>query len=444
VDDVSGELFDPAAESVVLAAAMDQPMLVPAVVEIPAEAFVGTVHAVIFRAIVELFSEQAPCDHTSVIRRAERHAVSKHQAGEVQTRVLSFMGRGLDVAVGFHIERLVGLARARQVLATVGRLSSRVSESVRLDDPAGLVAAVAAAQSELELGGFDAGVTDADMPESLDSILAGEDSYDWLVPGVLERMDRLILTGFEGTGKSYLLAQIALCIACGLNPFSGSPCGPQRRVLVVDSENSRRQTRRRYRRIRAMVENMCRRSGVPVPDWADVIRFVIRPEGIELNDPRVLARVQRQIAACEPDLVIIGPLYRLHSLNTQDEQAARDLVGILDRLRVKFGFSLLAEAHVNHGSKEGRSLRPTGSSLFLRWPEFGLGLRPAKEAEDEEHPSIVDVVGWRGGREDRVWPTQLHHHFTDLPWLADDRYEQRLSKAGFGPETFDPAGEWTA
>jgi replicative DNA helicase len=111
-----------------------------------------------------------------------------------------------------------------------------------------------------------------------------------------------------------------------------------------------------------------------------------------------------------------------------DETAARDLVRILDGLRTRYGFALLTEAHPGHaedGAGE-RRMRPAGSSLFLRWPEFGFGLRRAKEAQGH-HPDLVDVVAWRGSREQRSWPRQLKHGSPNgLPWepAHSDYYQE--------------------
>lgn len=66
-----------------------------------------------------------------------------------------------------------------------------------------------------------------------------------------------------------------------------------------------------------------------------------------------------------------------------------------------------------------RQLRPLGSSLFLRWPEFGYGLRPTPETMHEEHPSVIELSAWRGARDERYWPKQLKHGHT-LPWEPVD------------------------
>jgi ATPase subunit of ABC transporter with duplicated ATPase domains len=55
----------------------------------------------------------------------------------------------------------------------------------------------------------------------LDAFLAEPDpEYDWLIPGLLERGDRVIVTGQEGKGKSTLLRQIGVQVAAGIHPFT--------------------------------------------------------------------------------------------------------------------------------------------------------------------------------------------------------------------------------
>jgi replicative DNA helicase len=64
-----------------------------------------------------------------------------------------------------------------------------------------------------------------------------------------------------------------------------------------------------------------------------------------------------------------------------------------------------------------RSLRPAGSSLLLRWPEFGLGLKPASNRKLGGRIQDLEMIHWRGDRDDRNWP----HYLTmgdphDWPW----------------------------
>src|SRR5690606_7005957 len=80
----------------------------------------------------------------------------------------------------------------------------------------------------------------------LAEVLAGSDEYDWLIPNLLERQDRVIITGGEGAGKTYLMRQIAVMSAAGLHPTLLTPIDPVK-VLVVDVENTEKQWRRAVR-----------------------------------------------------------------------------------------------------------------------------------------------------------------------------------------------------
>jgi hypothetical protein len=48
-----------------------------------------------------------------------------------------------------------------------------------------------------------------------------------------------------------------------------------------------------------------------------------------------------------------------------------------------------------------------GSSLLLRWPEFGYGIKPFAEPDANGRVRHVKVERWRGDRDSRDWPTQL-------------------------------------
>jgi hypothetical protein len=272
---------------------------------------------------------------------------------------------------------------------------------------------------------LDAGVDDVVESTDVDTLLATQDEYDWLVPGLLERGERIVLTGAEGLGKSVFISQFAACLAAGLHPFTGYPLGDadhSLRVLIVDCENSQAQTRRRFRNLARVVSQ--HRDG---DDWKRNLRFELRPNGLNLLGEDT-SWLERRVAANSPDLLVIGPLYRMHYANINDEQAARELVRVLDHVRTKYGCALLSEAHAGHALNGAgkRSMRPSGSSLFLRWPEFGYGLQRAEGVEGE-HPSLVDVDAWRGSREERQWPKQLKHG-DHLPWIPAD------------PEYFDMVG----
>jgi hypothetical protein len=261
-----------------------------------------------------------------------------------------------------------------------------------------------------------------DLAPDLHEFLAVEDEpYDWLIPHVLERGDRLIWTGTEGTGKSVEVRTFAVCLAAGLHPFERATVSPAK-VLYIDCENSERKTRKHFRHL----EKIARVKGRRVPDGN--LRIICRPEGIDLLSENDAAWLLERVTAHKPDLLCIGPFYRLHHADMNDERAARLATVVLDRARVRADCALITEAHAGHGEGPVRPVRPIGSSLLMRWPELGIGIRRAENAERSEsgHYMTVDVVQWRGPRDDDYrWPKQLTFGSRDEDWPWVDPVTQR-------------------
>jgi len=238
---------------------------------------------------------------------------------------------------------------------------------------------------------------------TLTEFLSGDDDpEDWVLPGLLAREDRLILTGAEGLGKMMLLRQIAVCAAAGLDPFSHQPIPPQT-VLLVDLENPAQIMRQTIRRMVTSAKVKSARH-----DVADRVFVERRPEGLNLAEPANVAWLMKRVTMCDPDILIIGPVYKLMNDNPNDEQTARACTVALDLIRTHGKCALLLEAHAGHGNPalSDRPVRPTGSSLWMRWPEFGYGLRRAK-TEDAQEFHRVEFIPWRGARGERNWPANL-------------------------------------
>lgn len=261
----------------------------------------------------------------------------------------------------------------------------------------------------------DRGQASQDLPtEDLLDFVQHEDTYDWIVPGLLERADRLILTAAEGGGKSTLLRQMSVQLAIGVHPFDPATRPDPASVLVLDCENSAPASRRKYRHLLNVAERSKR--GL----HRGMFHVECRPEGVDLTRPADRAWVMRRVERYMPEVLIIGPVYRLHAGNPNDEELARKVSVVIDEARATANCAVLMEAHSPHGGNIGpRSLRPLGSSLWMRWPEFGFGLRPV---EDDKSAANVDgargrrVIPWRGMRDERAWP-QFVKQGEDWPWI---------------------------
>lgn len=232
-----------------------------------------------------------------------------------------------------------------------------------------------------------------------DFVEQGDAEYDWLIPGVLERKERVIVVAAEGVGKTYLARQVAICTAAGIQPFTQNKM-PQIKTLSVDLENPERIIRRTTRDLLARVKTFANVRDVPAYLWS-------LTAGLDLLKREDQELLENAIEQVRPDLLIMGPLYKafIDPGTKAADQTAIELVKYLDILRDSYGCAMWLEHHAPLGtSMTTRDLRPFGSSVWSRWPEFGLSL-----AID---PTVPDVVGYevrhfRGPRDERHWPTRM-------------------------------------
>lgn len=311
-----------------------------------------------------------------------------------------------------------GQEHARKVMASLKGIAAAVEIREAADDFKDVSDHLSAGRTlaELEVTCREEEYKPDLAPDLYEFLAIVDPPSDWVIPGLLERGDRLILTGFEGQGKSVITRQLAVCAAAGVHPFTKEPIAPQR-VLFIDCENPDRKSRRHFRQL----ERIARGNGFPVP--AGAFRILQRPAGIDLTREEDAAWLLERVTAHKPSLLVCGPFYRLHAADTNEEAAARTVVSALDAARIKADCALITEAHAGHGeSGANRSVRPTGSSLLMRWPEFGYGIKPIGEADGQGHSRHVAVASWRGPREERHWPRELiwGTHELDWPWVVAD------------------------
>jgi hypothetical protein len=226
---------------------------------------------------------------------------------------------------------------------------------------------------------------------TIEDVLSVRVEYDWLVKGLLERHERLILTAAEGAGKTTLMRQLSVCFASGIHPFRNTRIDPVP-VLFIDCENPPGILRREYRKIHAQAA----RDLDP-----DLLRIEERPEGLDLLGRRDRQWLYERVAANRPAVLMIGPLYKLHNDDENEVRPARQVQHVLDQARNRYGqgAALILEAHAPHGPRNTRELRPRGHSVWLGWPEFGYGIR-----KDRRRENLYWFEPWRGSREVREWP----------------------------------------
>ena len=235
----------------------------------------------------------------------------------------------------------------------------------------------------------------------LDAFLEQEAlEYDWLVPGLFEREERIGVTGGEGAGKSTLLRQIGVPTASGIHPFTMEKIHPLR-VLLVDLESSPAHVRRELRRLRVAAGSDYQPGGLHV---------IARPQGLDLfAQTEDVAWLGREVAAARADLLAIGPPTRCPQATLPRRRSpgpSRNPWTICGPPTALLCSWSCTPAMAWSGGR--RPERPIGASAWLRWPEFGLHLR-----------ADGSLGRWRGDRDVRDWPAALRRG-GDWPWTVQE------------------------
>ena len=215
---------------------------------------------------------------------------------------------------------------------------------------------------------------------------ATESPRHWVIPGVLRRQGRMMIVAGEGSGKTVLLRQIAVMAAAGLHPFKGGVLCDPINVLVVDLENDPATGMDEHATIDpASPLGLVVTADRSAPDRDRTkLRVWSRPDGIDLRNPRDIASFERILARFTPDFVTFGPLYKAYrkTKGEDDETFGASLQTVLDRLRISYDAAWIFE---HHAPLERTRLRPFGSSLWLRWPDIGIGTHPRRNRRTDDN-----------------------------------------------------------
>ena len=220
------------------------------------------------------------------------------------------------------------------------------------------------------------------------------DEREWIIDGWLRAGEVAIVTGYEGHGKTTFVQQIAAMHAAGIHPFTGEHYHGGV-ALVVDCESTKMQLFDRWRRFGSITETL---PGSLSVDAVECVHLYAT-----YGQPIDWDRLRWMIEDHQPDLIVIGSLYKAADGDLADDTYSQELQHRLEELCS--GAALLIETHTPHGDFGRRPRRPYGSSVWLRWPEFGFHLDKSGK-----------VTRWREDREHRDWPNGFERS-APWPWM---------------------------
>lgn len=361
----------------------------------------GSPHlAAAFGAIAALHDRGSAIDSTTLLAELRRNRTIWDEA---QADILHW---SVDVPYATHVvayAETVAHHSAKRKLVRIGAdLANRAQDPTTT--PADLADQTVAQIVELDSPSLAQSPGDL----SVDEFLAEpEDTLaPVVIPNLLTLDDRVIIVAPEGVGKSFWLRMLVVLPAWGIHPLTFKPM-PAVPTLLVDLENPRALVRSALTDLSGSCRRHCKGERASGSVW-------LRPGGLDLRRRADRVAFEDVLRRRRPALVAFGPVYKAYQrrASESDEQVASEVQAIIDDLRTRYGFALIMEHHAPQSNGGLRDLRPFGSSLWLRWPEFGINLKPDKDRKNE----LLHVGRWRGDRVQVGWPDRLERG-SPWPWV---------------------------
>lgn len=244
-----------------------------------------------------------------------------------------------------------------------------------------------AEESEDDLPDVENVLERLDRNEPLAEVIIGLDDEH----GILRRGHKMLVQGPSKAGKSMLLTELAIAVACG-GTWLGYPCR-QGRVLYVNLEIDARSMDRRIRRIAS--EPTSSANGPSDPMLANMEVWNLRGMACPM-DKLAPKLVRRMLMGSAYSMVIIDPIYKVI---TGDENSATDMAlfgNQFDYVATRTGASVVYCHHHSKGVQGGKRAidRGSGSGVFGRDPDAVLDLAPLELTEDRQR-QLEGTTCWR-------------------------------------------------
>lgn len=404
-----------AAEQCVLGAMMSAPSAIEAAVEIiePRD-FLRPAHQIIANRIIVMYAAGEPVDPVALAAALRRDG-DLAKVGDAPYLHTLFATVTTAGTIAYHARLVAEHALRRRVVEAGTRMASRGHDPAA--DPADIIAAAERDLAEVALSAADGGPDSIDIGEFCAAEFAKAAP---VIPGLLHAAERVIVVAGEGIGKSTLARQVWVMTAAGLNPFSGAAI-PPKRTLYIDLENPPFIVQGKTRPLLDLARQQ--------PGWDDDrARIYALPGGIDVRQAADAQRLAGVIKRAAPDLIVAGPLYKMTvDGGERAEQLHSAVAAFWDRMRERHGVALWLEAHAPMAQQGTRDLRPLGSGVWQRWPEFGRTLRA-----DSGNPGDLIIGRYRGDRDERQWPERLTRPAWGESWRWP--WKAQYPKGTFGPE----------
>ncbi|WAJ30609.1 AAA family ATPase [Antarcticirhabdus aurantiaca] len=187
----------------------------------------------------------------------------------------------------------------------------------------------------------------------------------WHVPGIIPAGLPTLLFGDGGTGKSLAALQLAVATVTARS-WLDQPIAQSGPVIFMTAEDDEGEVHRR-------LEDICRTEGIATSDLAnlkinakvgeDALLGIFNPDTRMIEPTGLFGALERTIERTSPSLVVLDTLADLFGGDENVRSQARQFVGLLRRLSLAHGSTVLCLAHPSAaGISSG-----TGTSGSTAW-----------------------------------------------------------------------------
>jgi uracil-DNA glycosylase family 4 len=197
---------------------------------------------------------------------------------------------------------------------------------------------------------------------------------EWVIQGLLPKQGMIQIAGHPGVGKTTLALQLAAQVAVG-KPFLGEWEVPKpRRVLYLQADNPPGM-------IHDLVADLLKRE--PAAAWE--VYMVNELEPIHIDHDSGFEKVAELCRVYKPDLLIFDTVRDFHTADERDPNAAAAVVMQMDKLRHRYGVSVIFLNHLskNLGFRRAAIEAHMGTMRWVQKADSALLLTGLDDADDD-------------------------------------------------------------
>lgn len=201
----------------------------------------------------------------------------------------------------------------------------------------------------------------------------------YMANGILDDMAKLAIIGEPKVGKSRAALNLAFCLALK-DDFIDLPIMRAARVLFVQFEVSEARFQQRIHGI-SHEYNLPSDTNLPL--------FFATLPALQLDVDYGMTRLLKLLDACDPEVLFLDPLYKIHNREENSASEMQSLYDNLDTVIRERGLSVILTHHVNKRSDVRGWARVRGSGQLPAWVDSLLTLDSHNQGKTIEATGLL-------------------------------------------------------